>query len=180
MTTRPSLGEWDTLSLEERIEALRRALAPRLTTHVKFVRVHGYAERPSQSYEGDAGFDLAIVEEVLLEPGEKKDVATGIVAAIPDGFWGHILARSSVVRKFPVQIVPAVIDAGFRGELKVLVHNVSPTERVMFGPGDRLAQIIVTPLPPRLEWLEQASLPDSQRGQRGFGSSGLGQTRMQL
>lgn len=176
---RPELGQWDSLSIDERLEALRRAVAQKLITHVKFVRVHGFADRPSQSYAGDAGFDLSIVEDVLLQPGEKRDVPTGVIAAIPDGYWGHIIARSGVVRKFPIEVQEAVIDCGFRGELKVLVKNVG-VEEISFKVGDRLAQIIVVPLPPRLEWVEQASLPEAERDQRGFGSSGLGQTRLNL
>lgn len=144
------------------------------TVYVRFVR-SGDARQPKQAYHDDAGWDLSIVEEVTLEPGESRDIKTGVWAAFPDGHWGFIMSRSSVMRKYRVHITPAVIDAGFRGELMVLATNLG-TEPVTFKPGDRLAQVILVGVP-RVEWVEQATLPPGSREERGFGSSGLGDYR---
>jgi len=99
------------------------------------------------------------------------DIGTGICAALPDGCWGLIVGRSSMMRKFKLHVVPAVIDAGFRGELRVLVVNQGGG-MVRFSAGDRIGQMILVPIP-RVEWVEQAELPPGSRGERGFGSSGL-------
>ena len=144
------------------------------TSYVRFVR-DGDGRQPQQAYHDDAGWDLSLAEEVTLLPGESKDIRTGVWAAFPDGHWGFIMSRSSVMRKYKVHITPAVIDAGFRGELMVLATNLG-TEPRTFLPGDRLAQAIVVPVP-RVEWVEQATLPPGSREQRGFGSSGLGEYR---
>ena len=171
MTSSPSLANWQTLSIEERLEALRVELAHRMVTRVPFVRTHGHASAPAQAYLGDAGFDLAACTDIPIDPGEQFDVPTGVHAALPDGSWGLIMPRSGLLRKGDFLVIPAVIDAGFRGELKILTKNVAPEIR-MVTTGLRLAQIIVVPLLPRLEWVEQASLPDGSRGEKGFGSSG--------
>lgn len=168
----PAIDSWETLSIEEKIEALRRAVTPRSVVHVKFIRIHGHADAPRQAYPGDAGWDLSLCEEVTLQPQEQRDLRTGVVAAIPEGHWGHIIARSGVIRGFNIVIQEAVIDCGYRGELKVLARNYGD-KGVTFQQGSRLAQIIVTPTP-RIEWVEQAALPPHERGERGFGSSGLG------
>lgn len=164
---------WHSLSIEEKLEALRTALAPHLVTHVPFVRTHGHASAPAQAYSGDAGFDLAACEEVDIEDGDQVDVPTGVHAALPEGTWGLIMPRSGVLREGRLLVIPGVIDAGYRGELKVLTKAVNGQgiiEKVTVG--FRLAQIIVVPLLPRLEWVERQSLPDGSRGEKGFGSSG--------
>jgi dUTP pyrophosphatase len=144
------------------------------TAYVRFVR-DADGRQPRQAYHDDAGWDLSIVEEVTLQPGESQDIRTGVRAAFPDGHWGLVMARSSMVRKFKVHVTPAVIDAGFRGELRVLATNFGD-QPVSFAPGDRLAQIILVPVP-RVEWVEQMTLPSGTREHRGFGSSGLGEYR---
>lgn len=173
MSTRPGLENWQDLSLEERVEALRVEVAHKMVTRVPFVRTHGHASAPAQAYLGDAGFDLAACTEIPIEYDEQFDVPTGVHAALPEGTWGLIMPRSGVLRRGKFLVIPAVIDAGFRGELKILTRNVSITKATEIVPvGLRLAQIIVVPLMPRLEWVEQMSLPDGSRGERGFGSSG--------
>ncbi len=138
--------------------------------HVKFIRVHGHAGTPTQAYRGDAGYDLELCEGATLLPGQWQNLKTGIVAAIPDGYWGYILARSSTWRHLGIRVEPAVIDSSYRGELMVYAVNTKkePQEVQM---GQRLAQIIVVPLP-NVEWLEQRDLPPGERAERGYGSSG--------
>lgn len=141
-----------------------------LVLHVKFKRIHGHAGTPAQAYRGDAGYDLELCEGATLLPGQWQNLKTGIVAAIPDGYWGHILARSSTWRHLGIRVEPAVIDSSYRGELMVYAVNTKkePQEVKM---GQRLAQIIVVPLP-NVEWLEQMDLPPGERKERGYGSSG--------
>lgn len=137
---------------------------------VKFKRIHGHAGAPTQAYRHDAGWDLEICEATTLVPGVWQNLRTGIIAAIPEGWWGHILARSSTWRKRGIRVEPAVIDASYRGELMAYAVNTGALP-VEIKVGDRLAQIIVVRLP-NVEWLEQAGLPDGERGDRGYGSSG--------
>lgn len=173
MSGSADLSNWSTLSIEERLEALRVELAHRMVTRVPFVRTHGHASAPSQAYSGDAGFDLAACEEVEIEDGQQADVPTGVHAALPEGTWGLIMPRSGMLRQGEFLVIPAVIDAGFRGELKILTKAVNGRGAIAkVATGLRLAQIIVVPLMPRLEWVEQQSLPDGSRGEKGFGSSG--------
>lgn len=142
--------------------------------YVRFTR-DGAGHQPKQAYRDDAGWDLAIAQDETLKPGERRDLRTGVCAAFPDGTWGMIVPRSSIVRKFPVQITTGVIDNGFRGELQILVTNIG-LEPVKFLAGDRLAQVILIPMV-RVEWVEQGQLPPGTRELRGFGSSGLGPLR---
>lgn len=142
-----------------------------MTQYVRFVR-DGDGRQPKQAYQDDAGWDLAIVDDVVLLPGEARDLRTGIWAAFPPDNWGLIVPRSSIIREFPVYIATGVIDCGFRGELQVLVKNIG-VEPLSFKAGTRLAQAICIPLP-KIEWVEQATLPEGSRGLRGFGSSGRG------
>lgn len=141
-----------------------------LVLHVKFKRIHGYAGQPRQAYKWDAGFDLEVCEPAVLEPGQWQNLHTGIVPAIPEGYWGHILARSSTWRHRGIRVEPAVIDASYRGELMIYAVNTrkEPQEVKV---GERLAQIIIVPLP-NVEWVEQMNLPAGERGERGYGSSG--------
>lgn len=142
--------------------------------YVRFTR-DGSGHQPKQAYRDDAGWDLAIASDETLRPGERRDLRTGIKAAFPDGTWGMIVPRSSIVRRFPVQITTGVIDCGFRGELQILVTNIG-LQTVEFKAGDRLAQVILIPMV-RVEWVEQSVLPPGTRELRGFGSSGLGPLR---
>lgn len=141
-----------------------------LVLHVKFKRIHGFAGTPAQAYRGDAGYDLELCENATLQPGQWANLHTGLVVAIPDGYWGHILARSSTWRHLGIRVEPAVIDSSYRGEL--MVYAVSTRKEPQeVKVGQRLAQIIIIPLP-NVEWLEQRDVPPGERGERGYGSSG--------
>jgi dUTP pyrophosphatase len=142
-----------------------------LVLHVKFKRVHGHAGSPVQAYRGDAGWDLESCEEVTMLRGERARIRTGICAAIPDGYWGLILPRSSTWRNKNIHIEPAVIDAGYRGPIAAYGTYLGPDEHVTIEVGTKLIQIIIIPLP-NVEWLEQMDLPPGDRGDNGYGSSG--------
>jgi dUTP diphosphatase len=135
-------------------------------------RLHPDAQMPAGAYDGDAGLDLASVEDVVLGPGERHTVATGLAVAIPAGHAGFVQPRSGLASRQGITVVnsPGLIDAGYRGELKVVLLNTDPGEPFHIRPGDRIAQLVVLALP-RITVTEAADLPPSERAERGFGSS---------
>jgi dUTP pyrophosphatase len=135
-------------------------------------RLHPDAQMPAGAYDGDAGLDLASVEEVVLRPGERHTVATGLAVAIPAGHAGFVQPRSGLASRRGITVVnsPGLIDEGYRGELKVVLLNTDPVEPFHIRPGDRIAQLVVLALP-RITVTEADHLPPSQRAERGFGSS---------
>ncbi len=136
-------------------------------------RLRPDAVLPRHAYEGDAGLDLAACEEVTLAPGERAVVATGLAVAIPDGYAGFVQPRSGLAARHGVTIVnaPGLVDAGYRGELKVVLLNTDTREPFTVEPGMRIAQLVVLPVPP-VELVEVEELPASaERGVHGFGSS---------
>jgi dUTP pyrophosphatase len=137
-------------------------------------RLRDDAVLPSQAYAGDAGLDLAACERVTLAPGERALVSTGIAVAIPDGHAGFVVPRSGLALRHGLSEVntPGLIDAGYRGELKVIMLNTDHTEAFTVEPGMRIAQLVVVPIP-TLRLVEVDALPASQRGTGGLGSSGM-------
>ena len=135
-------------------------------------RLHPDAQMPAGAYDGDAGLDLASVEEVVLRPGERHTVATGLAVAIPPGHAGFVQPRSGLAARQGITVVnsPGLIDEGYRGELKVVLLNTDPDAPFHIRPGDRIAQLVVLALP-RITVTEAADLPPSERAERGFGSS---------
>ncbi|HKV69304.1 MAG TPA: dUTP diphosphatase [Gaiellales bacterium] len=135
-------------------------------------RLHPDARMPAGAYDGDAGLDLASVEEVVLGPGERHTVATGLAVAIPAGHAGFVQPRSGLAARQGITVVnsPGLIDEGYRGELKVVLLNTDPDEPFHIRPGDRIAQLVVLALP-RITVREADDLPSSERAERGFGSS---------
>ncbi len=135
-------------------------------------RLHDGATLPTRAYDGDAGLDLSACERVELGPGERAVVSTGLAVAIPEGHAGLVLPRSGLAVRHGIGKVnaPGLIDAGYRGELKVVLLNTDRSERFVVEPGMRIAQLVVVPvtLP---EPKEVDELPGSERGERGFGSS---------
>ena len=128
---------------------------------------------PTRAYAGDAGFDLAACERVELRPGERALVGTGLAVAIPDGYAGFVQPRSGLAARHGISIVntPGLVDAGYRGELKVALVNTDVRESFVVEPGMRIAQLVVLPIPP-VQPVEVDELPASARGTDGFGSSG--------
>ena len=128
---------------------------------------------PTRAYAGDAGLDLAACERVELQPGERALVGTGLAVAIPDGYAGFVQPRSGLASRHGISIVntPGLVDAGYRGELKVALLNTDARESFVVEPGMRIAQLVVLPIPP-VQPVEVDELPASARGADGFGSSG--------
>jgi dUTP pyrophosphatase len=127
---------------------------------------------PVRAYAGDAGLDLAACEHVELEPGERAVVGTGLAVAIPEGYAGFVQPRSGLASQHGISVVnaPGLIDAGYRGEVRVVLLNTDRGETFVVEPGMRIAQLVVLSIP-QLELVEAEELPESERGVRGFGSS---------
>ena len=128
---------------------------------------------PTRAYEGDAGLDLTACERVVLEPGERALVSTGLAVAIPDGYAGFVQPRSGLAARHGISIVntPGLVDSGYRGEIKVALLNTDAREPFVVEPGMRIAQLVVLPVQ-GVEPVEVGELPESGRGAGGFGSSG--------
>ncbi len=135
-------------------------------------RLRPDAQVPTRAYAGDAGIDLAACDRVELAPGERALVSTGLAIAIPEGYAGYVQPRSGLATKHGISIVntPGLVDSGYRGELLVNLLNTDPRERFVVEPGMRIAQLVVLAVP-AVEPVEVDELPDSDRGERGFGSS---------
>jgi dUTP pyrophosphatase len=135
-------------------------------------RLRPDAVLPEHAYDGDAGLDLASSERVELGPGERATVGTGIAVAIPDGHAGFVQPRSGLAARHGITIVnsPGLVDSGYRGELKVVLQNTDPRESFVVEAGMRIAQLVVVAVP-RVSAVEVEQLPESERGERGFGSS---------
>lgn len=128
---------------------------------------------PGYARHGDAGLDLLAAADVTLAPGERHAVPTGVAVAIPDGYAGFVHARSGRALKEGLALVnaPGLIDAGYRGEIKVIVVNLDPHDKIEIQRGEKIAQLVVQ----RVEQVvleEVDTLPSSQRGAGGFGSTG--------
>jgi dUTP pyrophosphatase len=128
---------------------------------------------PTRAHPGDAGLDLYSTEIAHLGPGERWSVGTGIALEIPEGHAGLVLPRSGLAREHGIALVnaPGLIDAGYRGEVRVLLLNTDPAETVRIEAGARIAQLVVTPVAIAAP-VEVTELSDSARGEGGFGSSG--------
>ena len=130
---------------------------------------------PSRAYAHDAGLDLAACERVELAPGERALVGTGLAVAIPSGYAGYVQPRSGLAAKHGITIVntPGLVDSGYRGELRVILHNTDARETFVVEPGMRIAQLVLLEVPP-VDPVVVEELPSSERGERGFGSSSAG------
>jgi dUTP pyrophosphatase len=130
---------------------------------------------PSYATDGAAGADLsaAVETELVLEPGARAAVPTGLVVEIPAGHEGQVRPRSGLAITAGLTVVnaPGTIDSDYRGELKVLLVNLG-TEPVIIGRGDRIAQLLIAPVT-RASFVETEGLSSSERGEGGFGSTGV-------
>ncbi len=140
---------------------------------LKVTKLHISAVVPTRAHPGDAGLDLYSIEAAHIGPGERWSVGTGIAIEVPEGHAGLVLPRSGLAREHGITLVnsPGLIDAGYRGEVRVLLLNTDPAEVVRIEPGARIAQLVIAPvaLP---EPVEVAELSDTARGDGGFGSTG--------
>ncbi len=135
-------------------------------------RLRPEAELPSRAYDGDAGLDLAAAEGVVLAPGQRAVIGTGLAVAVPEGHAGFVQPRSGLAARHGITIVnaPGLVDAGYRGEVKVVLLNTG-AEPFSVERGMRIAQLVVVPVA-ALQPVEMPDLPASDRGERGHGSSG--------
>lgn len=129
------------------------------------------AKLPDYANPGDAGLNLYSREDVTINPSEWKIIATGIAMAIPSGYVGLIWDRSSIPAKFGLKTMGGVIDSGYRGEIKIIMHNLS-TQQFVVEKGMKIAQMLVQAVEQR-EIMEVSELDATARGEKGFGSSGM-------
>lgn len=133
------------------------------------------AEPPQYAHAGDAGADLLSTDDVTLGPGERMTVGTGVSIALPDGFVAFVVPRSGLAAKHGITIVntPGTIDAGYRGEIRVILLNTDAREPYTVRAGDRIAQLVLMPVT-RARFIPVERLPGTERGHGGFGSTGYG------
>jgi dUTP pyrophosphatase len=136
-------------------------------------RLRDDAVLPERAYAGDAGFDLSACERVVLGPGERALAGTGLAIALPAGYAAFVQPRSGLAARNGITIVnsPGLVDAGYRGEIMVVLHNTDREREFVVEPGMRIAQLVVLRLPD-VALREVDALPASERGERGHGSSG--------
>lgn len=141
--------------------------------NLRLMRLDERARLPTRAHPGDAGLDLYALDGAALDPGERAAVGTGIAVEIPLGYAGLVLPRSGLAARHGISVVnaPGLIDAGYRGELRVLLLNTDPHHRFELSAGDRIAQLVVVAVAPAVP-LEVEALEESDRGAGGFGSSG--------
>jgi dUTP pyrophosphatase len=128
---------------------------------------------PAYAHPGDAGLDLCAAQDVRLAPGERAVVPTGLAVAVPDGHVGLVHPRSGLAARQGLGIVnaPGTIDAGYRGEVKVIVVNLDPAEPIALARGQRIAQLLIQRVE-RVTVVEVDDLDGTVRGDGGFGSTG--------
>jgi len=137
---------------------------------LQVIRINDSATLPSRATAGSVGYDLCSAQETVIKAGASQLVSTALIVAIPDGFYGRVAPRSGLAVRNSIHVGAGVIDPDYRGELKVLLHNLGADDFVV-RPGDRIAQLIVEACatPPVVEVQE---LEETERGLGGFGSTG--------
>jgi dUTP pyrophosphatase len=140
---------------------------------VQIQRLDDGVELPHYAHPGDAGADLHTTVDVTLAPGERALVPTGIAIALPVGYAAFVHPRSGLAARAGLSLVnsPGTIDAGYRGEVKVLLINLDPAEPIRLSRGDRVAQLVIQPVE-QARFRVVEALPDSARGTGGYGSTG--------
>ncbi|KAA1416322.1 dUTP diphosphatase [Nocardioides humilatus] len=128
---------------------------------------------PTYAHPGDAGADLVTTVDLVLQPGERMLVPTGVAIALPDGYAAFVHPRSGLAARHGLSIVntPGTIDAGYRGEIKVMLINHDPVEAIVLSRGDRIAQLVIQRFE-RARFVTVSDLPESVRGTGGYGSTG--------
>ena len=146
---------------------------PEPSVDIALLRLDRDLPAPAYAHPGDAGADLVTTVDIELAPGERSLVPTGVAIALPEGFVALVHPRSGLAARHGLSIVntPGTVDAGYRGEIKVLLINLDPTEPIVLRRGDRIAQLVIQ----RVEtarFVEVDVLPESVRGAGGYGSTG--------
>lgn len=141
---------------------------------VSIKRLDPSVELPHYAHPSDAGLDLRANEAFDLAPFERKLVPTGLAIALPDGYAGFVQPRSGLAIKKGLSVVntPGLIDAHYRGELKIILINLDPHETIHIDRGDRIAQLVIQKVP-TVDLIEVNELDETDRGSGGFGSSGV-------
>ncbi len=136
-------------------------------------RLNAELPLPSAAHPGDAGLDLYAAEAIALKPGERGLIPTGISVAIPEGYAGYVQPRSGLALTQGLGLInsPGLIDSGYRGEIKIVAINLDPENVIHIEKGDRVAQLVVLAVP-SVDLVEVENLPESRRGEGGFGSTG--------
>ena len=144
-------------------------VAPDLPVH----RLDPGLPLPAYAHPGDAGADLRAADDVVLPPGGRATVDTGIAVAVPDGYAAFVHPRSGLASRHGITVVnaPGTVDAGYRGEVRVVLLNTDPDEPFTVRRGDRIAQLVVQPVT-RVRFVDVAELPATPRDEGGFGSTG--------
>lgn len=137
---------------------------------IRVKRLHSDAILPKYAKPGDSGMDLHALEKELLEPGEVRAIRTGIALAIPEGYEGQVRPRSGLSCDGAIAIL-GTIDSGYRGEIKIIVHNADAYS-YLIRQGDRIAQLVIAPVA-TAELVEVDELDETERGSDGFGSTGI-------
>ena len=137
---------------------------------IKIKKVCDEAILPKYAHPGDAGMDFFSNEEITLRAGERKLVSTGISMAIPEGYVGLLWDKSGIASKFGIKSMAGVIDAGYRGEIRILLHNLS-NEDFQIEKGMKVAQMLIQPVEQK-QLVEVNDLEETARGDGGFGSTG--------
>ena len=147
-------------------------IAEKISLPIK--RLDDSVELPTYAYEGDAGLDLRASESVVLRPFERRLIGTGLAVAIPDGYAGFVQPRSGLALKHGLSMAntPGLVDAHYRGELKVCAINLDPNNDIHISRGDRIAQLVIQRVPV-VDLVEVKELDVTDRGIGGYGSSGV-------
>lgn len=140
---------------------------------LKLKKLDGELPTPAYANPGDAGLDLYAAQDVVLDPGERALIPTGIAIAIPEGFAGFVQPRSGLAAKqgFSIVNTPGLIDSGYRGEIGVIGLNTDAHNTINIKRGDRVAQLVIQEVP-IVELLEVEELDETERSAGGFGSTG--------
>lgn len=137
---------------------------------LKVKRISPDAKLPNYSHPADAGLNIYANEEIIIPPQERRIISTGIAMAIPFGYVGLIWDRSSISSQIGLKILGGVIDAGYRGEIKVIIHNLTP-QAYKVEKGLKIGQMLIQPVEQK-EVVEVQELDETERGSGGFGSTG--------
>jgi dUTP pyrophosphatase len=148
-------------------------MSPHPDVEVRLHRLDLGLPAPAYAHPGDAGADLRTTTDLTLAPGERVLVPTGVAIALPEGYVALVHPRSGLAARHGLSIVnsPGTVDAGYRGEVSVLLANLDPTTPIQLRRGDRIAQLVVQRVE-RARFVEVDRLPESARGEGGYGSTG--------
>ena len=138
---------------------------------IKIKKLFPDAKLPGYAHPDDAGMDLFSNENIIISPQERKTISTGISMAIPLGYAGLIWDKSGIAHNHGLKTMGGVIDSNYRGEIKVVIHNLSD-KPYTFEKGTKIAQMLIQPVEQK-KMIVVEELDDTSRGEKGFGSSGM-------